>query len=178
MESNPGEGVDISDAVDMAQEGLPEYVLTTAGCYSDEDNDCGIVALALATDLPYSLIHDLARVCLGRENKTPALNMHLAASLYPFRFRLVSKKRCRLHNIPKKYPEGRYYVQIGGRDAMGNVSCHALALIGGKIHDRHIESPDRWVHGVWKVVGIKSLGWWGWKRYGIKPEEGSGNSRV
>lgn len=154
---------DLSDAEDFSDCGLP-YVLTEAGSHKNEDNDCAIVALAIACDLPYRYIRKLASVCLGRKPKKPALNMLFACYLYPFKFKKLNKKRFRLHKLVKKYPKGRYYVQIGGRQATGSVSCHALALVDGKIHDRHFEPPDRWVTGVWRVDGLKSDSWWGWKR--------------
>jgi hypothetical protein len=159
------EGCDVSDAQDCEKDNIP-YVLTSAGChrFKNEDNDCAIVALAIATDLPYGLIHKLAEVCLGRKRKEPTLNMIYACQFYPFKFRKVNKKRHRLNTIVDLFPKGRYYVQIGGRNRQGKISCHALALVDGKIYDRHIESPDRWVTGVWKIEGLKSDRWIGWKK--------------
>lgn len=157
------DGCDISDAQDLTHENVP-YVLTQAGCYKDEDNDCSIVALALATNVPYELIHGLAANCLGRKKKESTLNMIYACRYYPFRFRQVNKKRHRLGKLPDLFPKGRYYVQIGGRCSNGKSSCHALAIIDGKIHDRHLESPDRWVTGVWKIEGLKSKRWFGWTK--------------
>lgn len=160
-------GVDLSDAEDLTHENVP-YVLTQAGCDPNEDNDCGVVALALTTDLPYDLIHDLARVCLGRKEKEPTSNMWLACMLYPFKMRKVNKKRCRLASLLEKFPKGRYYIQIGGRRNDGSVSCHAMSLIDGKFYDRHLNPPTRWVTGVWKVEGLKAKSWWGWKRYNVR----------
>lgn len=158
------DGCDISDAQDLSNENVP-YVLTRAGCDSikGEDNDCAIVALALAADLPYELIHGLSETCLGRRKKEGTLNLNYSCQYYPFKFRKVNKKRHRLGKLPDLFPKGRYYIQIGGRFNDGRPSCHALALIDGKIYDRHIESPDRWVTGVWKIEGLKSKRWFGWK---------------
>ena len=161
---SPSNGVDLSVIFEKTYDGLP-YVLTRAGCYDKEDNDCAIVALALAADLPYGVIHDLAKVCLRRGDKEPTLNMILACQFYPFRFRKVNKKRHRLISLPRLFPKGRYYIQIGGRNNAGKHTCHALALIDGKFYDRHPNTPHRWVTGVWKIEGLKADNWWGWKKY-------------
>jgi hypothetical protein len=159
----------LSDARSLASEGHPEYVFTNAGCFEHEDNDCAIVALAIATDLPYKMIHRFASVCLGREPQATTLNMIYARHLYPFKFRMVNKKRFRLSTLTRRYPKGRYYVQIGGQSVKskyginGELHCHALAVVDGKIYDRHINPPDRWVTGVWKIMGVKPDSWHGWK---------------
>ena len=157
---------DLSDAKDLTEEGLPEYVLTNAGCWPSENNDCAIVALAIAADVPYKIIHKLAEVCLGREKGKPTLNMDVGCELLPFKFRRLEKKRFRLSTLGERYPIGRHYVEIGGKSLMstfGPVGCHALALVNGQIYDRHLNSPDRWVRGVWRIDGLKSDSWWGWK---------------
>jgi len=161
---------DLSDAVDLSSEGLP-FVLTNAGCWPKEDNDCAVVALSIATNLPYRVIHKILKVFLGRKNKCSTPNFRYAHSWLPFKLSKVSRKPFKLGTLPKRYPKGRYYVQIGGYPTKGidgvMLSCHATALIDGKIHDRHVSSPDRWVQGVWKVRGLKANSWNGWKI--IKP---------
>jgi hypothetical protein len=163
---------DLSDAKDMASEGLPEYVITQAGCWPSEDNDCGIVAVSIVTDLPYRLIHKLAKVCVGRNNRECLLNMKVGHRFWPFKFHRVNKKSFKLGTILNRYPQGRYYVQIGGASkGMGRfteLNCHALAVIDGKIYDRHINPPDRWVKDVFKIEGLKPKSWWGWKELGLK----------
>ncbi len=157
---------DLSDAKDMASEGLPEYVLTQAGCWPSEDNDCGVVALAITTNLPYSLIRKITKVCIDREPKKCMMTMLRACRYLPFKTKKMNRKKFKLGTILERYPEGRYYVEIGGNpthSVYGKQFCHALAVIDGKIYDRHINPPDRWVRGVWKIDGLKSKSWWGWK---------------
>ena len=158
----------ISDAIDLSEQQAP-YVLTTAGNDPKEDNDCGVVALALAADIDYASAHELLRLCVGRQNKAPTLSMWSACRFLPLKIRQMNKKRFRLSTLPNRYPKGRYYVQIGGRDIKsrfgidGKHHCHAMALIDGKIYDRHINPPSRWVTGVWRIEGLKADSWWGWK---------------
>jgi len=164
---------DLSDAKDMASEGLPEYVITQAGCWPSEDNDCGVVALAIVANIPYKIARKIVQVCLDREPKKCMLTMFKACRHLPFRFRKVNKKRFKLGTLLERYPEGRYYVEIGGHpnpsvySPEGIYYCHALAAIDGKLYDRHINPPDRWVRGVWKIEGMKAKSWHGWKI--IKP---------
>lgn len=158
---------DLSDAKDHSDEGIP-YVLTSAGCWPDEKDDCGVVALAIACDITYDLSHKICEEYLGRKYGRPnqsLLNPVTVRNL-PFKFKPIYRfkswkkingewlfrynPRVRLHTFQDMFPIGRYYLEISGPD-----NPHAMAIVDGKIHDTFWNSPNQWVRGAWKFKGFK-----------------------
>ena len=162
---------------------IPEDEITVSGCYSEyhngvprhwlvkfhptdagrstskrprQHNDCTVVAIALACDMPYDAAYDLMAEC-GR-TCSRGFHMHdlekgIAAAILESR----TGKRLQWKSFPavkgqsrmnpakfcEDFQNGRYIVKT---------AKHVIAIIDGIVLDTKSPRPDRCVYGAWEVT--------------------------
>jgi hypothetical protein len=123
--------------------------ITMAGSPPDEAKDCAVRALAIVADIPYSVAYELLFYC-GRHPNSACPNWYgdngVMATL-PFKFKRLVRKPIRLDTFCKRFPTGRYILQI--RDN------HVTSVIEGIVHDLIFMSPKSIVKAAWTTYGLK-----------------------
>jgi hypothetical protein len=93
----------------------------------NEDNDCAIIAIAIATNTPYTLVrNEFAKS--GRKSRKYAYSIHTNSIVAKLGFRMqrMTVQSTTVRSLPRELRTGTYLVRIEG---------HILCLKNGKIED-------------------------------------------
>lgn len=112
--------------------------------FKNECRDCTVRALAVATDLPYSKVHD-AWAEVGRKNKHGIVAekyLQKVCKILNVKAKQV-KRHGTVKSLIKKFPVGKLYC---------HKSRHAFAIVDGTTYD--LNSLDSHVKGAWLITNF------------------------
>ena len=129
---------------------------TEAG-FRGEAGDCGVRAIAIATNLPYRTVYDAVNLVATDERPRRGKRSNSRTGLWPSTVGTFLKAHgyqwvptmtigsgCRVHLRADELPPGRLVARC---------SRHYVAVIDGVIHDTYDSTRDgtRCVYGYWKA---------------------------
>jgi hypothetical protein len=119
--------------------------------YVGERNDCGVMSLALASDIPYELAHLLLE-SFGR--KWGGMTWFMPFMRWsPLKWRAATRKAHKLKTFVKNHPRGRY-VLITRPES--KTYSHSFNVIDGEVWNAsERDTPDSMVWFAWEVLGLK-----------------------
>lgn len=135
---------DLSDAFHYKVKDV-DFIYSLGGSPEWEKLDCAVRALAIVTDFPYRLIHEMCKAW-GRKDKGSTLTGSKFIKWLPFKWTRFVRKPVRLETFIKKHPVGNFYVQL---------SDHVTAVCDGVVIDAAIITLGRIVFSAWRFEGMK-----------------------
>jgi hypothetical protein len=119
----------------------------------DDCNNCTVMALAIAADIPYQHADELCKSA-GRKRKKGVDSRRVIfiaqQSGIPFHRVLVCRKTT-LQSFATANPKGRFYVRIKN---------HALSIIDGDIHEYGFVVPEYRVTDAWQLIATLITNTW------------------